>query len=220
MGENKETLKVEGLGVNTVPAVEGMNNKIDVTSTPTVASKPEAQKLDVTASPTVSQAPAAKIDPSAIPTSSTAGQSSDKDITKIIFIVIGAFIALSVLIIIITSVTGKKLVCTYNYDYMGEKRETTITVKFNGDDKVKYIKEESKRDLTNSNMHNDKSDEELDNMLKNEVKDLKGDKIKYKRDGKVLSYSYEYNSDKLKSYSSFKYEDMKKSLESSSFSCK
>ena len=120
MGENKETLKVEGLGVNTVPAVEGMNNKIDVTSTPTVASKPEAQKLDVTASPTVSQAPAAKIDPSAIPTSSTAGQSSDKDITKIIFIVIGAFIALSVLIIIITSVTGKKLVCTYNYDYMGE----------------------------------------------------------------------------------------------------
>ena len=236
MDEKKE-LKVEGLGVNTVPKVEGMNNstdvtsvptptpqpveqKVDVTATPSVAPVKETPKVDVTAAPTVNQPKAeAKFDPSAIPTSTGAGQSSGKDYSLYLKIAGGVFALAAVIIILISIFGGKKLICTETDEFLGAKTETKTTIKFNGDDKVKTIRVEIKEDYTDSSLYSDESDSYFDKKLEEEIKNLKADNLKYKRDGKVLYISYDYNDEKLKYYDTTTYDNMKKMMETAGATC-
>ena len=230
-------LKVEGLGENTVPAVEGLNNgKVDVTSVPTPTPAPVEQKIDVTATPTVKPAPVqatfdptsaptvsnkvdAKFDPTAMPTASGAGAPSGKDYSLYIKIGIGVFCAIALIIIIVTAFGGKKLVCTESDEFLGAKTETKTTIKFDGDDKVKSVRVELKEDYSNSSLYSEKSDEYLDNMLKEQTKNLKAENLKYKREGKVFYITYDYNDEYLKYYTSTSYDSMKTMLENSGATC-
>jgi hypothetical protein len=233
--EEKKELKVEGLGENTVPKVEGMNTditsvptptpkpveqKIDVTATPTVAPAQPVQKIDVTAAPTVSQTQTqAKIDPSATPTATGAGKPSGTDYSLILKIAAGVFAFAAVVIIIVSIFGGKKLVCTETDEFLGAKTETKYTIKFDGDDKVKSIKMEVKEDYSNSSIYGSEDDSYFDKKLEEETKNLKADNLKFRREGKVLYITYEYNDEKLKSYTSTSYDSMKKMMETTGATC-
>lgn len=218
MEDNK--LKVEGLGVNTVPSVEGMNKTVNVTETPTVAPAQAAPKIDVTAAPTVSTAaPATKIDPSAIPTATTTGSSSNFDYKTILFIAGGVFALIAVIILIYSSVGGKKLTCTKSEEMLGTKTETKIFIKYDVDKKIKSYRVEVKEDYTNSSMYGDEPDSYFDNKLKEATKYIESNNLKTKREGKVLTYSYDFNNEGLQSYSYTKYEDLKAQLEKMSYTC-
>ena len=234
--ENENGLKVEGLGENNVPKVEGMNN-VDVTSTPTIAPQPVEQKIDVTAAPTVAPAKTvervdvtaaptvsqpkadAKFDPSAIPTATGAGQPSGKDYSLFIKIGVGAFILIAVIIVLVSMFGGKKLVCTESEEFLGAKTETKYILKFDGDDKVKSIRMEIKEDYTDSSIYGDEEDSYFDKKLEDEIKNLQADNLKYRREGKVLYITYDYNNEKLKYYTSSSYDSMKKMMETAGATC-
>ena len=156
MSDNeKDSLKVEGLGENTVPEVKGMKKEgVDVTAMPSVSEPAEAEKIDVTATPTVK--PAAEpetFDPTAMPTA-TAAPSKEINWKKYLTIGGAVFGGLVLIIIIISLVGGKKIVCTEETEYQGTKLKGTYTFKFDGDGQLKSGKVTIVYDYSNAKEFN------------------------------------------------------------------
>jgi hypothetical protein len=215
--DEKTPLTVEGLGEKTVPDVKGMNNasaeeaKVDVTSMPTVSEPAPVERVDVTSTPTVSAPKEPEtFDPTSMPSANSA-PSKPIDYKKIGMIAGGAFAGIALLILIISLVGGKKIVCTYDKESNGVKTSRTITYKFDGDGKLKAILMEGKEDYSKAEGDYKPSEEELKKFCEEELKDDKNAKckatkntIKYstkETDKEKLEKNYdskEYNYDKMK----------------------
>lgn len=199
--EEKSSLKVEGLGENKVPEVAGMNQ----------SAQPAAsveQTVDVTAAPTVTAAPAkaqsAKVDVTSMPQASGKGFDTSKFLgyLKIAGIV---FAALAVLVVIISLVSGKKVVCTSSFESKGVEQKITTILKFDRDGDLKTIKGSGYVDFSKSEDAKKLSKSELEDAAKSMLNVSGYDNLKVKVSGKKVKVSFELSSKELEALKEFTY---------------
>lgn len=216
--DEKTPLTVEGLGEKTVPDVKGMNNasaeeaKVDVTAMPTVSEPAPVEKVDVTSTPTVSAPKEPEtFDPTSMPSASNA-PSKPIDYKKIGIIAGGAFAGIALLILIISLVGGKKVVCKEEQELLGAKIKGNYTFKFNNDGELKGGKVVMEYDYSNYKEFKQEDFDKEYEEYKKKCEDEKND-CKVKKSGKKLTITGNMSEEDVKKYKEnnkdFNYEGFK-----------
>jgi len=186
--------------------------RFDPMSTPTVSQPAAPAKFDPMSAPTVSQPTAqpTSFDPTAMPTATSGGSSSNVDwvkYAKIGGIVLGVIVVIA---IIVSLVGGKKIVCTEEDTYSGMAQKTVMTFKFDGDGKIKSVSVEMSLDYSKADEK--PSDSEVEAMAKS-LTDGK-DGAKYKVSNNVITVTYTTSKEEdLKLFKDTTYDKMKELIE-------
>jgi len=228
--EDNGVLDVKGINDNEVPSVKGLGEKTtptveetkveeaipqtDVVEPTTVENNVEINKdaLDINKMPITSTSN--KIDPLAMPTAGTASTPSNSNPKLPLYIGIGVgVVVIIIILIVVLSNGGNKLTCTQDHD----DEKTTVTIKFDKDDKVKGINLKMSGDVGEISDSEDDIQKNLDSIKK--IYQDQFDNVDATVNGNIVTISMDVKTDNFKVYGETK-DKLKTNLEGQGYTCK